>query len=525
VSELAAARWRRAALAAVAAALVLRLIGLVCVDLIPEEAYYWSYAQHLDLGYLDHPPMVAWLIRLGGALLGHRELAVRSGAFACWLVAAGFSYGLARHAFDRATALRAVLLLAVLPYFFAAGIVMTPDAPLLAAWAGALFFLERALLGGNARAWWGAGACLGLGMLSKYSIALLGVATLAFVWIDAPSRRWLRRPEPYLAAALALAIFSPVIAWNAGHGWASFAFQSARRLAKPAEFGLPWLAAGALLWLTPIGVAAAAALCLERSGHGPSEGERRVRRFARVFTLCPLAVFAAFSLRHGVRLNWTGPVWLALLPVLARWIARDARAAGAAAATVLALLAAYGAALLYLTLGLPGIGYPPKLRLPVGWRELGEQVASLAEPLERETGSRPLLVGMDHYFIASELAFYAGGAGEATGRHLFGRHDLMYERWAPARRCDGRPLVLISFDREDLADPSLDAWAEGFGAIREHRLERDGRGVGRFFSRAARRYRADAQLAGMSSGQFEATVPPSTSKTLPVTQSPAGEHR
>ena len=42
-------------------------------NLYPEEAYYWNYAQHLDLGYLDHPPMVAWLIHLGTTVFGNTE--------------------------------------------------------------------------------------------------------------------------------------------------------------------------------------------------------------------------------------------------------------------------------------------------------------------------------------------------------------------------------------------------------------------------------------------------------------------
>ena len=49
--------------------------------LIPEEAYYWNYSQHLDFGYLDHPPMVAWLIWLGSKFAGDTEFAVRIGAF------------------------------------------------------------------------------------------------------------------------------------------------------------------------------------------------------------------------------------------------------------------------------------------------------------------------------------------------------------------------------------------------------------------------------------------------------------
>ena len=43
------ARWRIVTIAVLAYALLLRLAFLGIVNLIPEEAYYWNYAQHLDL--------------------------------------------------------------------------------------------------------------------------------------------------------------------------------------------------------------------------------------------------------------------------------------------------------------------------------------------------------------------------------------------------------------------------------------------------------------------------------------------
>ena len=46
-------------------------------QLIPDEAYYWVWSRHLAAGYLDHPPMVALLIRLGTACLGTSELGIR----------------------------------------------------------------------------------------------------------------------------------------------------------------------------------------------------------------------------------------------------------------------------------------------------------------------------------------------------------------------------------------------------------------------------------------------------------------
>src|ERR1700677_2962050 len=45
-------------------------------NLVPDEAYYWVWSQHLALSYLDHPPIVAYLIRLGTALMGNTELGV-----------------------------------------------------------------------------------------------------------------------------------------------------------------------------------------------------------------------------------------------------------------------------------------------------------------------------------------------------------------------------------------------------------------------------------------------------------------
>ncbi|WP_072768999.1 glycosyltransferase family 39 protein, partial [Nitrosospira sp. Nsp11] len=214
-------RWRVASVGIVAFAVLLRLIYLGTAELIPDEAYYWNYAQHMDLSFYDHPPMVAWLIWLGTAIFGNSEFGVRIGSFCCGLITMAYLYALACNLYDKSTAMRAVLLLAVLPFYFATGALMTADAPLVAAWAATLYYMERALLADRNWAWLGMGIAFGLGILSKYTLGLLGPAALLFVILDPASRRWLRRPHAYLAAALALLLFSPVIIWNFQHDWAS----------------------------------------------------------------------------------------------------------------------------------------------------------------------------------------------------------------------------------------------------------------------------------------------------------------
>ena len=220
----------------VAYVLALRLLYLGLPELLQEEAYYWNYAKHLDIGYLDHPPMVAWTIWVSTRLLGDSEFAVRIGAFVWWFVAAGFSFALTKSFFDRSAALFALLLLSIAPFFFMSGFVMTPDAPLTAFWSGALYFLSRALIDERRQAWWGAGVCIGLGMLSKYTIVLLWPATLMFLLVNRRLRSTLSRPEPYLAVLIAGLLFAPVILWNANHEWVSFAFQGPRRVQEPFQF-------------------------------------------------------------------------------------------------------------------------------------------------------------------------------------------------------------------------------------------------------------------------------------------------
>ena len=65
-------------------------------------------------------------------------------------------------------------------------------------------------------------------MLSKYHGIFLPMGAALFLVLHRPARRWLAHPGPYLATAVGLLVFSPVIVWNATHGWASFLFQGGR---------------------------------------------------------------------------------------------------------------------------------------------------------------------------------------------------------------------------------------------------------------------------------------------------------
>jgi len=509
----AGAPWRVLALGIVIYVFVLRLVYLGLAELSPEETYYWNYSRHLDIGYLDHPPMIAWLIRLSTSILGTSQFSVRIGALFCAAATAFFTYRLTRNLFDASSALTATVLSQVLPFFFAAGIVMTPDALLGAAWTGALYFGERAVVAGRARAWWGVGLCMGIGLLSKYSIGLLALAAVWYMFLDQQSRRWLRDWRPYAAALMALAIFSPVIVWNAHNEWMSFAFQTSRRLSGESHFALYKLILAALVILTPTGCLAVAAALFEwRQGahaHDDVADARRKWRFMQVAVAVPLAVFAAVSLRHDVKFDWTAEVWLAAVPAMAfAMTPSGAELPGALAAkirsawtpTLLVLLVVYAAGLHFLALGLPGIAYGRQMQLvPVGWHELGRQVNKIAQEVKSATGTEPLIVGMDRYAIASEVAFYAtddpATAPETSGAHLFEWTGLMYARWVPVELQAGRTLLLVTWKPEDLTDRCVESRAERFGPVNVGVLMRDGTVIRRYYYRVAYGYRSSPPCA------------------------------
>ncbi|RMF75237.1 MAG: phospholipid carrier-dependent glycosyltransferase, partial [Planctomycetota bacterium] len=155
--------------------LVVRLLLAPWAVLIPEEAYYWLYSKYLALSYLDHPPMVAWMILGGRTLLGDSELGVR---LATWLAAVGSTWLCYRLAADwcgRRAGLAAVLLFSITPLFVGAQWVTTPDAPLIFFWLLTLWALTRATRSGRLGWWLLTGLACGLACDSKYPAAALGL--------------------------------------------------------------------------------------------------------------------------------------------------------------------------------------------------------------------------------------------------------------------------------------------------------------------------------------------------------------
>jgi dolichol-phosphate mannosyltransferase len=195
-----------------------------------------------------------------------------------------------------------------------------------------------------------------------------------------------------------------------------------------------------------------------------------------------------------VKLNWTGPIWLAVLPALSTAIVSAAERSGAfelamrrvCVPTIAITLMVYGLVLNYLVLGIPGLGYAVSLpRAPVAWSEFGREAAGLTLEVKQATGDEPLMIGLDTYNVASQLAFYGNGAGDGNsiGRGILGRNSLMYEYWYRPEPLRGRPAVMFAFRRSQIVDPTLANHFTTLSDPMERDVTKGGKPAGRFYYR------------------------------------------
>jgi len=417
----------------------IRLAVAAASPLAPDEAYYWVWSRALQPGYLDHPPIVALWIRLGTLIAGDTTLGVR---LLGPIAAAGGSVLLAAAADrlfpGRRLGVAAAGLLNATVMFGVGAVTMTPDTPLLFFMTAGLYALAR--VPEDPRWWLLVGLAGGLGLDSKYTAGLLGVGAVlwaAWAWPRSFRSAWL-----WAGGAAAALLFAPVVAWNAGHGWASFVRQGGRTgnwhpadalrnlgellgsqfaLATPAVFAL--FALG--LWLM-------------------LRGARRDRAWALLASLAfpGLLLFLQHALGDRVQANWLAvaypPLAIAAASMATRWWA-PAAALGFVMTGAVYLQASAAPFVL------PRRMDPTLIRL-AGWDALARD----ADALRVRQGARYL--ASEEYGPASLLAWWAPPDAEVVGAET--RWSLFALPSAPP----GPGLLLLSQRRSEPPDPAL--WQE-----------------------------------------------------------------
>lgn len=182
-----------------------------------DELYYLACSEHLDFGYVDQPPLIAfvtWAARhlFGESLLGLRLLPALAGAVTVWLTGklaremggGVFAQGLA------ALAVIAAPIYLLLHHW----LTMNAFEPLI--WVGAVWCIVRAINQGDPRYWLWFGVLIGLGMENKYTTGFFALAVFVALFLT-PQRRFLSNSWIWIGALCSLLIFLPNLIWLFRH--------------------------------------------------------------------------------------------------------------------------------------------------------------------------------------------------------------------------------------------------------------------------------------------------------------------
>ncbi|HXY51189.1 MAG TPA: glycosyltransferase family 39 protein [Terriglobales bacterium] len=179
-----------------------------------DEFDYLACGRHLAWGYVDQPPLVPFLTRLSGAVLGESLRAIRFLPALAISLAVVLTGMIARELGGRSYALLlSAVGVVVAPMYLSDGSLLTTNClePLL--WTGCVYFAVLAIKRDDPRPWLWFGVIAGLGMEEKYSIAVLGFAIVVGLLLT-DERRFLPSKWMWLGGLAALLIWLPNLLWN-----------------------------------------------------------------------------------------------------------------------------------------------------------------------------------------------------------------------------------------------------------------------------------------------------------------------
>ncbi len=291
-----------------------------------DEVYYWTWSQTPQLSYYDHPGMTAWLIWLSTMLFGDTVLGMRFPAAICTaFTLAVITYLTTAKSTSLSSAGQWIVIgVSLSPLFVFGGLLITPDAPLIASWAAYLVWMvsqhELLASGPSHRRewlmWLIGGVLLGLGGLSKYTMILaVPAGFVSLVVSGLPWRRWI---IGYMAhGIIAMVVASPILTYNLQHDFEPLLFQWRHAMQdEPATpitflefFGVQFLLFGSL----PFFLAVWSLRNFRTLRMNPG------LRVCGVFHLVPLIFFIYKATQTELEGNWGLVAFLSVWPVAAAW--------------------------------------------------------------------------------------------------------------------------------------------------------------------------------------------------------------
>ena len=190
-----------------------------------DELYYLDCGRHPAFGYVDFPPIVPLLARLETAVFGVTPWTLRllPSLLSGLLVALCGAYV---RRLGGSLLLQGIALVAGIaaPLVVGSGDVFQTVIFDLATWMVALYWFLCLVIDRRPRYWIYLGITLGIGLEVKYTIVGL-IAGITIAILLTPSlRNELRTRYPWIAAAIAMLIWAPNLAWQVANGFPSLTY-------------------------------------------------------------------------------------------------------------------------------------------------------------------------------------------------------------------------------------------------------------------------------------------------------------
>jgi hypothetical protein len=184
-----------------------------------DELYFVAAGRHLSWGFADQGPLTPLIARAMSAIAPDSLTVLRLPSALAAGVTVLLTALLARElgGGPRARSIAAACA-AVASIVLATGHMLSTSTFDLLVWTALSWLVVRAVRAGGDRLWLLAGVVLGIGLLNKPLPAFLAAGLLAGVVVAGP-RRLLRNRYVWSGAALALALWSPWLVWQAAHDW------------------------------------------------------------------------------------------------------------------------------------------------------------------------------------------------------------------------------------------------------------------------------------------------------------------
>ena len=370
------------------------------MGLMPQDAYYYFYGQHLALSYFDHPGMIGYALRLFSELFGTSPFVVKLTDFTITSLTLVAFYNLSSLFLSKQKQQHALVLMSTSGMISILSIISTPDVPLLLFWTLSLITLHKAIFENQLKHWILAGIFMGLAFDSKYTSIFIQFGLIAFLVLSKKHRKLLLSKGFFAALILSVLVAFPVLYWNFEHQFVSFLFQSTQRAESVSSFGLKPLSflgtiGHELLILIPtlfVFIVILTYKILKKQAL-----KWRIPKDSQLFLLCfflpTFLGFFAISLFYWVKINWLMPGYisgliLASIYISKKWIKVN---------TLLSIG-------VHLALAIEIIFYVVPIKGDdtwFGWKELAQNVAVIQKEYPDA-----FVFSADNYKTTSVLNFY-----------------------------------------------------------------------------------------------------------------------